>query len=36
MRKINVSMDTIGNTKEKEKKINKRKGKEIGNVTMKI
>ena len=36
MRKINVSMDMFGNTKEKEKRIkNKRRGKEIGNVTMK-
>ena len=32
MRKINVSMDMFGNTKEKEKK---KIGKEIGNVTMK-
>ena len=37
MRKINVSMDMFGNTKEKEKRIkNKRRGKEIGYVTMKI
>ena len=37
MRKINVSMDMFGTTKEKGgKKKNKRRGKEIGNVTMKI
>ena len=34
MRKINVSMDMFGNTKEKEG--GKKRGKEIGNVTMKI
>ena len=33
MRKVNVSMDMFGNTKERG---GKKRGKEIGNVTMKI